>query len=161
MMKSETSMIGQLFERTMIHKYGPTDIKDHFVSSNTICDATQDRQDAMYRLVGAEKEEQMELDIKLVSTKVHKEGTSSAKMEMAMKGEGTARPDVYDGGVDIVIIVGGYNSSNTAHLLEIAEHEGVPAYHIDDAHRIGGESDIENVIQHKPLITPVAVAMAG
>merc|ERR1712032_319138 len=173
MMKSETMLIGKLFERTMIRKYGPLDIKQHFIVTNTICDATQDRQDAMYKLLAREKmpvishmyatleEEQAELEVALASEKAAKTATSSASMEEAMKGPGKARPDAYTGGVDLVVIVGGYNSSNTTHLLEICEEEGVAAYHIDDSSRIGGESGVENVIQHKPLITPVSVAMAG
>ncbi|CAE7672789.1 ispH, partial [Symbiodinium necroappetens] len=58
------------------------------------------------------------------------------------------------------LVLGGYNSSNTTHLLEIAEDEGVPAYHIDCAERIGvADGEATNKIQHKPLTTLPAQAM--
>jgi 4-hydroxy-3-methylbut-2-enyl diphosphate reductase len=172
MMKSETMMIGKLFERTMLKKYGPQNLKDHFLTSNTICDATQDRQDAMYQMLGKKardvdsklyavlEEEQQDIEIDLASTKV-KEATSSAAMENKMKGPSNPVPDDYSESVDFVLIIGGFNSSNTTHLAEICEEEEVPVYHIDDATRIGGASGLENIIEHKPLITPVSVAMAG
>lgn len=56
MLKGETELIGKLFERVMIKKFGPQEIDQHFVSFNTICDATQERQDAMYKMFGAEYE---------------------------------------------------------------------------------------------------------
>merc|ERR1719296_384834 len=56
MLKGETELISRLFERVMIKRYGPQHINDHFVSFNTICDATQHRQDAMYKMFDAEYE---------------------------------------------------------------------------------------------------------
>jgi 4-hydroxy-3-methylbut-2-enyl diphosphate reductase len=56
MLKGETELIGKLFERVMIRKYGPQSTTEHFMSFNTICDATQERQDAMYEMVGAQYE---------------------------------------------------------------------------------------------------------
>jgi len=103
MLKGETEHIGKLFERTMLKKYGPTEINDHFHSFNTICDATQERQDAMFNLVEAN--------------------------------------------VDLIVVIGGFNSSNTTHLQEIAVEKGIPSFHIDSAARI----DLNNSIEHKPL----------
>jgi 4-hydroxy-3-methylbut-2-enyl diphosphate reductase len=103
MLKSETEQIGKLFERTMLKKYGPTELDRHFMSFNTICDATQERQDAMLELV--------EEDLSLM------------------------------------VVIGGYNSSNTTHLQEIAIERGIPSYHIDSASRIRAN----NCIEHKPL----------
>lgn len=103
MLKSETEQIGKLFEHTMMRKYGPVNLNQHFLSFNTICDATQERQDAMFGLV--------------------------------------------DEKLDLMVVVGGFNSSNTTHLQEIALNRGIPSYHIDNAERIS----LDNCIEHKPL----------
>jgi 4-hydroxy-3-methylbut-2-en-1-yl diphosphate reductase len=103
MLKGDTEAIGKLFERTMIKKYGPDKVNEHFWSFNTICDATQERQDAMFELV----EEKL----------------------------------------DLMLVIGGYNSSNTTHLQEIAVERSIPSYHIDCADRIL----TGNRIEHKPL----------
>ncbi len=103
MLKGETEQIGKLFERTMLKKYGPLALNDHFHSFNTICDATQERQDAMYGLVEAN--------------------------------------------IDLMVVIGGFNSSNTTHLQEIAVERNIPSFHIDSASRIGPG----NRIEHKSL----------
>ncbi|NET34565.1 MAG: 4-hydroxy-3-methylbut-2-enyl diphosphate reductase [Cyanothece sp. SIO1E1] len=103
MLKGETEQIGKLFERTMMKKYGPVALNQHFLSFNTICDATQERQDAMFQLI--------------------------------------------DEPLDLMVVIGGYNSSNTTHLQEIAIERGIPSYHIDSAARIGPG----NRVEHKPL----------
>ena len=103
MLKSETEQIGKLFEQTMLKKYGPIELNEHFMSFNTICDATQERQDAMLDLV---KED-----------------------------------------LSLMVVIGGFNSSNTTHLQEIAIDYNIPSYHIDSAARIGPG----NRVEHKPL----------
>jgi 4-hydroxy-3-methylbut-2-enyl diphosphate reductase len=103
MLKGETEAIGKLFEHTMLQKYGPVNLHEHFLSFNTICDATQERQDAMLDLV--------------------------------------KQP------LDVMVVIGGFNSSNTTHLQKIAVEHGIPSYHIDSAERIGPG----NRVQHKPL----------
>jgi 4-hydroxy-3-methylbut-2-en-1-yl diphosphate reductase len=35
--------------------------------------------------------------------------------------------------LDVMVVVGGYNSSNTTHLAALVETHGVPVYHIEDA----------------------------
>jgi len=104
MLKTETEDIGKLLEHTMLEKYGPVELNDHFQAFNTICDATQERQDAMLELVDMED-------------------------------------------IDLILVIGGFNSSNTTHLQEIAIERGIPSYHIDSADRIGAD----NTIEHKPL----------
>ena len=109
MLKTETEAIGKLFERTMMKKYSTAELNDHFQSFNTICDATQERQDAMFELV--------------------------------------------DEPLDLMVVIGGYNSSNTTHLQEISIEHQIPSYHIDSDLRILADNQIE----HKPLSQPLQI----
>ena len=104
MLKSETEEIGKVFERTMLKKFGPENLNSHFLAFNTICDATEERQDAMFSLV--------------------------------------------DEDLDILVVIGGFNSSNTTHLQEIAINKNISSFHIDTPERISVK---ENSILHKPL----------
>jgi len=167
MLKGETELIGKLFERTMIQKYGPQHVNEHFLSFNTICDATQERQDAMYKMFGASYEaptsqlyaelEGEQVGIELASEKaLARRMAGKKKKAVDMKANGEVTHDI-----DLCLVVGGFNSSNTGHLIEIPEELGVPTYHVDSALRIGGTSSegAVNVIQHKPLATPPWEAM--
>jgi 4-hydroxy-3-methylbut-2-enyl diphosphate reductase len=49
--------------------------------------------------------------------------------------------------LDLMVVIGGYNSSNTTHLQEIAVSRGILSFHIDTPERIGPG----NRIEHKPL----------
>lgn len=47
MYKRDTRDIGKLFEKTLMAKYGPSEVGDHWMAFDTICDATQERQVCM------------------------------------------------------------------------------------------------------------------
>ena len=47
-----------------------------------------------------------------------------------------------------MVVIGGFNSSNTTHLQEIAISKGIRSFHIDTPERIG---ELSNTITHKPL----------
>ena len=51
---------------------------------------------------------------------------------------------------DLAIVVGGYNSSNTSHLVELCE-EKLPTYFIDSAERILSQSKIQHYNFHKKI----------
>merc|ERR1712087_373018 len=107
MYKKETRAIGQMFQKAMLKKFGPVDPEAHYLEFDTICDATQERQDAIHELV----ENASDLDL------------------------------------DFILVVGGWDSSNTAHLLEIPQKAGVRSFHINKADCIGAD----NTITHRAM----------
>lgn len=107
MYKKETRAIGQLMQKAMIKKYGPVDASKHYMEFDTICDATQERQDAIHDLVDKTEEY----------------------------------------GLDFILVIGGWDSSNTAHLLEIPVHAGIRAFHINKAECISAD----NTITHRTV----------
>ena len=50
-------------------------------------------------------------------------------------------------GLDFILVVGGWDSSNTAHLLEIPQMRGVPSFHINDPDCISAD----NTIAHRTM----------
>jgi 4-hydroxy-3-methylbut-2-enyl diphosphate reductase len=88
MLMSESLEVQELFRRAVTDRYGPEALSARFRAFDTICSATQDRQDAVVTLL---KEQP----------------------------------------VDLMIVIGGYNSSNTCNLARICA-EKVPTFHIAD-----------------------------
>lgn len=86
MLSSESLHIADMLKKALASRYGEKDLATHYLAFDTICSATQERQDAI----------------------------------VAMKDK---KPDV-------ILVVGGYNSSNTTHLQEIAM-KYTASYHIN------------------------------
>jgi 4-hydroxy-3-methylbut-2-enyl diphosphate reductase len=106
MLMTETMAVGEKLRRAMIERYGEQNLEEHFELFDTICSATQDRQDALFRLL--------------------------------------------EHPLDVALIVGGYNSSNTNNLAIIAAERVPRSYHIASGDCIKGNS-----IRHKPPGTPL------
>lgn len=91
MLRGETEEVQRRLRAAMIERYGDGELTRHFRSFDTICGATQDRQDALQKLL--------------------------------------ADP------LDLLIVIGGYNSSNTSHLAEMGEAK-LPTYFIKNASKM-------------------------
>ena len=103
MLRGETEEVQRRIKTAMIAKHGAGAIDKHFRFFDTICGATQDRQDAL---------EKMLLD-----------------------------PP------NLLIVVGGYNSSNTSHLAEMGEAK-LPTYFIKNAAKMVSDKLIVHYNQH-------------
>ncbi len=102
MLMSESLAISEELKKALADRHGLDSLAKHFRNFDTICSATEDRQNAI---------------IQLAKTKL-----------------------------DLMIVVGGFNSSNTNQLAKIALGY-VPTYHIDDAEcLVSGRT-----IRHKPV----------
>ena len=103
MLMSESMEIGEMFRQAMRDRYGDAELAGRYRAFDTICSATQDRQDAVIRLLAEQPP-------------------------------------------DLMVVVGGYNSSNTCNLAHICA-EQVPTYHIADPDRLVSPE----IIRHKPV----------
>jgi len=102
MLASESLAIAAEIGKSMAIRYGAAALDAHFRSFDTICSATQERQDAVLRMMQDPP--------------------------------------------DVMVVIGGYNSSNTNHLAHLCRRF-TPTYHIADATCIDPE---RGTIRHKP-----------
>jgi 4-hydroxy-3-methylbut-2-en-1-yl diphosphate reductase len=105
MLSGESLAIAEEVRRSMIRRYGDA-AGEHFRSFDTICSATQERQDAVVALL----EEPL----------------------------------------DVMVVVGGYNSSNTCHLAALVHSRGIPVFHIEDADALDTAT---GAVRHQPIGT--------
>jgi 4-hydroxy-3-methylbut-2-en-1-yl diphosphate reductase len=106
MLATESLAIAAEVRKSMVVRYGEAAADEHFRSFDTICSATQERQDAILKLM--------------------------------------QEPP------DIMIVIGGYNSSNTNHLAHLCR-QFTTTYHIADAPCIDVEA---GTIRHKAELDP-------
>lgn len=112
MLSTESLAIGEMFREAMRARYGDAALAERFRAFDTICSATQDRQDAVITLLAE------------------------------------ARPD-------LVIVIGGYNSSNTCNLARICAAE-TPTYHVADPEGLVSPTEIRHraVDEKAERVTP-------
>ena len=106
MLSGESLAIARQIGASMARRYGEAALAEHFRSFDTICSATQERQDAVVALL--------------------------------------------DQPLDLMVVVGGYNSSNTCHLAALVQSRGVPVFHIEDASAVDPGA---RTLRHQPIGT--------
>jgi 4-hydroxy-3-methylbut-2-enyl diphosphate reductase len=102
MLMSESLAIQEMLRVAMAERYGDAELPSRFRAFDTICSATQDRQDAVLRMLE-------------------------------------------EGGLDVMLVIGGYNSSNTQALARICA-ERLPTYHIKGPECLEGPA-----LRHRPV----------
>jgi 4-hydroxy-3-methylbut-2-enyl diphosphate reductase len=109
MLMTESLAIGEMFREAMTDRYGEPELAAHFRAFDTICSATQERQDAVIALLDGHP-------------------------------------------LDLMIVVGGYNSSNTCNLATICAAR-VPTFHIADPECLLSPAEI----RYRPVGAPSTV----
>ena len=104
MLRGETEEVQRRVRQAIVDRDGPELAAKNFRFFDTICGATQERQDALREL----------LNVKM----------------------------------DILLVVGGYNSSNTSHLAEMGE-EKLPTYFVLNASRLVSSDEIKHYDLHE------------
>jgi 4-hydroxy-3-methylbut-2-enyl diphosphate reductase len=113
MLMSESLAIGEMFKGAMSDRWGTETLDRHYQAFDTICSATQDRQDAVVALLE-------------------------------------------DATIDLMLVIGGYNSSNTANLARICA-KARPTYHVADPGCLISKDEI----RHRPLGSKIEVTSTG
>lgn len=104
MLRGETEEVQRRLRAAMVQKFGEAELPKHFRFFDTICGATQDRQDALQKLLRDP--------------------------------------------LDLLLVIGGYNSSNTSHLAEMGEAK-LPTYFIKNAAKLISSQRIRHYDQHQ------------
>jgi 4-hydroxy-3-methylbut-2-enyl diphosphate reductase len=102
MLMSESLEIQEMLRAAMRARHGDEEMPRRFRAMDTICSATQDRQDAVLKML-------------------------------------------HEGGLDVMVVIGGYNSSNTQALARICA-ERLPTFHIKGSECLDGTS-----VRHRPV----------
>jgi len=113
MLMSESLEIGEMFRAAMADRYGAADLASRYQAFDTICSATQDRQDAVVALLR-------------------------------------------DKPIDLMIVIGGYNSSNTCNLARICA-ASKPTFHIADPDCLISSDQV----RHRPVGSKEEITSAG
>src|SRR6187401_1599197 len=104
MLRGETEEVQRRIRQAIIDRDGPEGATKNFRFFDTICGATQERQDALRELLNVP--------------------------------------------MDLLLVVGGYNSSNTSHLAEMGE-EKLPTYFVRNASRLVSATEILHYDLHE------------
>jgi 4-hydroxy-3-methylbut-2-enyl diphosphate reductase len=113
MLSSESFSIGEMFRAAILARDGADAAAGHFRAFDTICSATQDRQDAVIRLLGDER-------------------------------------------LDLMVVIGGYNSSNTCNLARICA-DSIPTFHIADPDGLVSA----DLVRHRDVTTKQEISTTG
>ena len=110
MLMTESLAIGEMFRTAMTDRYGAADAATRFRAFDTICSATQERQDAVLTMLAEEP-------------------------------------------LQLMVVIGGYNSSNTCNLARICADK-VQTFHIADPECLVSPYEI----RHRPIGAPSTAA---
>jgi 4-hydroxy-3-methylbut-2-enyl diphosphate reductase len=110
MLMAESLAIGEMFRSAMRDRHGDAGVAGRFRAFDTICSATQERQDAVLAMLREEP-------------------------------------------LQVMVVIGGYNSSNTCNLARICA-EKVPTFHIADPGCLISATEI----RHRPIGLPSTAA---
>jgi 4-hydroxy-3-methylbut-2-enyl diphosphate reductase len=113
MLMSESLAVGEMLKAAKRDRWGDTDLDARYQAFDTICSATQDRQDAVVALLA-------------------------------------------DKTVDLMVVIGGYNSSNTANLARICAASR-PTFHIADPDCLLSPEEI----RHRPIGSKTEIVTSG